>query len=266
MPVPGSDRNPDIDAVFTMCAPSPCSSIRGTKVWMPLTTPPRLTESCQSQSSYVALCIGPNWLTPAVLQSSWTGPNVRSASSAAARIRRAIGDVEANRMHLRARAASGNTSSRRRDGPRGCPAITTFMPAAANTFACPSATPLPPPVMNATLPDRSFMRVSFPSSSCIVGATANTRLGRVARAGRHPPAVDLRVDARRQSHDRERTFVEMQRVEHEQVVACLRASGSRRRSGNRRPRPRALVARHEAAFLHARVRPGEVRRRATSRA
>ena len=66
-----------------MCPPSPCSSIRGRNVWMPLTTPPSSTPRPQSQSSYLASVTGPRMPMPALLQRTCTLPKTRSASSAA---------------------------------------------------------------------------------------------------------------------------------------------------------------------------------------
>ena len=66
-----------------MCPPSPCSSMRGTNVWIPLTTPPSRTPRPQSQSSYRATVTGPRMPMPALLHSTCTLPKTRSASSAA---------------------------------------------------------------------------------------------------------------------------------------------------------------------------------------
>ena len=48
-----------IDDVLTIWPPSPWDIILGRKVWIPFTTPPRLTFNIQSQSSYVAFFMGP---------------------------------------------------------------------------------------------------------------------------------------------------------------------------------------------------------------
>ena len=47
---PACGTSPLIDAVETMCPPSPCARIRGRKVTMPLIVPPRHTPNVQSQS------------------------------------------------------------------------------------------------------------------------------------------------------------------------------------------------------------------------
>src|SRR4029078_8985388 len=54
-------------------------------------------------------------------------------------------------------------------------AIAIFIPCAANALACPSATPLPPPVMNATLPASSFM--TPPPKKCESSRAASPRHG-----------------------------------------------------------------------------------------
>ena len=67
-----------------MWPPSPCASIRGRKVWMPLITPPRFTAMHQSQSAKVIDVTPPIMPIPALLHSTWMGPNIASAASAAA--------------------------------------------------------------------------------------------------------------------------------------------------------------------------------------
>src|SRR6185295_16866221 len=54
-------------------------------------------------------------------------------------------------------------------------AIAIFIPCAANALACPSATPLPPPVMNATLPASSFM--TPPPKKCESSMASSPRHG-----------------------------------------------------------------------------------------
>src|SRR5687768_16731729 len=79
-PVPSVLTRPAPDAVFTMW-PSPRSTMRGTIVWMPLTTPPLLTPSTQSHISYVIWVTDAPPPTPALLHRIEMGPTVASTSS-----------------------------------------------------------------------------------------------------------------------------------------------------------------------------------------
>jgi hypothetical protein len=65
--VPPTGTSADIEAVLTMCPPSPCARMRGRIVTMPLIVPPRLTFITQSQSAKVASSVGPTTATPALL-------------------------------------------------------------------------------------------------------------------------------------------------------------------------------------------------------
>src|SRR5690606_25167865 len=74
-------------AVLVMCPPvtSPERArafIRGAKGITPLMTPPRLTPSTQSQSSYELSSIAWKRVMPALLNTRLTGPNAASTSSA----------------------------------------------------------------------------------------------------------------------------------------------------------------------------------------
>src|SRR5207245_164622 len=76
--------SPAIEAVLTMCPPSPPAIIRGTNVSMPWITPQRLTPSTHCQSRCVARSSPPHAATPALLQRTWTTPNACQARSASA--------------------------------------------------------------------------------------------------------------------------------------------------------------------------------------
>src|SRR4051794_1441575 len=86
-------------------------------------------------------------------------------------------------------------------------AITIFMPCAANALAWPSATPLPPPVMNATLPARSFMTTTpNPMAGFQHAAAAPDPINREGnthraheRLARMDPANDIREALREQA-------------------------------------------------------------------
>ena len=83
----GAVSSPAIDAVLTMWPSSPCSSIRGTNARTPCTTPIRLMPSVQSQSASDpsharSRSVAAVAATPALLNSTWTLPNVLNAASA----------------------------------------------------------------------------------------------------------------------------------------------------------------------------------------
>ena len=153
MPAPGPATKAAIDAVFTTCPPSPCALILGTNVTTPLTTPPRLTPSTQSQSWYVASAMSLKRLMPALLQRTWTFPRTRSVSSAA----RANASRSVTSSWIAWTSPSSSAIAASRWSARTS-AIATRMPAATKALAIPSPTPLPPPVMKATLPSTSRMR------------------------------------------------------------------------------------------------------------
>src|SRR5262245_26025750 len=152
MPAPGPATNAAIEAVVTTCPPSPCALIRGTNVTTPLTTPPRLTPSTQSQSWYVASDMSLKRLIPAFRLTTWTFPSTRSVSSAARP--NASRSVTSSRIACTSPPSPAVASSR---WSARTSATATFIPAATNALAMPSPTPLPPPVMKATLPSTSCM-------------------------------------------------------------------------------------------------------------
>src|SRR5262245_61993490 len=80
----------------------------------------------------------------------------------------------------------------------------------------------------------------------------------------YPPAVDLRMNPRRQPHGGERALVEPRRIEDQQVIARVEpAIDDANEVAVTLGRTR--VSRHEAAFLQARVGPDEEARGATGR-
>src|SRR5690349_1337451 len=72
---PGTEIRPATEAVFTMWHSSCCSSMRGTKLCTPCTTPIRFTPIVHCQSASVALQAGPTGDTPALLNSRCAAPN-----------------------------------------------------------------------------------------------------------------------------------------------------------------------------------------------
>src|SRR5215469_3712798 len=75
--------NPAIEAVLTMCPPSPCFRMRGTKVCTPCTTPNMFTPKIQFHSVGVNCSRLLTTATPALLQTMCTLLNAASTSSAA---------------------------------------------------------------------------------------------------------------------------------------------------------------------------------------
>ena len=89
-----------MEAVLTTCPPSPCALILGTNVTTPLTTPPRLTPSTQSQSWYVASAMSLKRLIAGVV-----AEDVDVSEDALGLVCRAgeclaVGHVELDRMHV----------------------------------------------------------------------------------------------------------------------------------------------------------------------
>ena len=78
---------------------SSCALILGTNVTTPLTTPPRLTPSTQSQSWYVASAMSLKRLMPAFKQRTWTFPRTLGLVRRACE-RLAVGHVELDRVHV----------------------------------------------------------------------------------------------------------------------------------------------------------------------
>src|SRR5262245_4012681 len=216
--------NAAIDAVVTTCPPSPWAFIRGTNVTTPLTTPPRFTPSTQSQSWNVASAMSLKRLIPAFRQTTWTFPKARSVSSAARA--NASRSVTSKRIACAASPSSASASSR---WSSRMSAIVTRMPAATNDLAIPSPTPLPPPVMKATLPSRSRMR------SDLIGSIANEPDvgGRPFMAARTATTVvradvvgsllrpDYLADARKAAREGTLDAVELRAVEDRAVLEAI---------------------------------------------
>src|SRR5438552_16267299 len=140
--------SPAIEAVLTTWPPAPCAISRGTKISRPWTTPQKLTRIVYSQSAWVAVASWPNVPTPALLQTTWTAPNRRSAASASARtLARCVTSVgtartEAPPAVIRSATRAIAASSRS--------ARTIRAPRAANASARAAPMPPPPPVITAT--------------------------------------------------------------------------------------------------------------------
>ena len=83
-PAEPSAATPPIEETLTMWQGWPSAIMRGRKVTSAFTTPPMFTPMIQSQSSKVACSMSPRMPMPALFTSTCTGPNTRSASSAAA--------------------------------------------------------------------------------------------------------------------------------------------------------------------------------------
>ena len=130
---------PAMDAVFTMCAGEPCSRRIGRKLWMPWTTPQRLTCTTQRQSSRVWSAI---WLkvdTPALLHSTSTRPNRSIVDGREPGDIGRVADVDPHRLGLAARSRMPAATTAAASPSRS--ATTTAEPSATNRSA--SARPMP---------------------------------------------------------------------------------------------------------------------------
>ena len=82
--VSGPGTRPSIDAVLTMWAGRPCSSIRGTNACTPWITPMRFTPSTRRHSSRLVSSTRPACPTPALLCRMSTAPSASQTRSASA--------------------------------------------------------------------------------------------------------------------------------------------------------------------------------------
>src|SRR5579884_938892 len=147
---PGPVERPRTEEVLTTWPPSPWASIRGTKAWMPCTTPSRLTPRTQSQSFSVVSVTGPPPpATPALLQRTWTGPNLSSTASASSSTDERL---ETSVTKCITSVAAPTSSAARASGRSSMSASTTCMPSAAKRSAMARPIPLAAPVTTAVRP------------------------------------------------------------------------------------------------------------------
>src|SRR5207248_1293889 len=149
-PRPWLAMSPAIEAVLTMCPPSPPAIIRGTNVSIPWITPQRLTPRTHCQSRCVARSSPPHAATPALLQRTWTAPKTCHARSASAwtwpRSLTSVRTVSASTPCPRASPATLAIA------PSSTSATTSRAPSRASASVSARPIPLPPPVTTATFP------------------------------------------------------------------------------------------------------------------
>ena len=140
------------EAVLTICASSPCSSMPGKKTLIPLCGPQKFTSwVMRHRSSGVSSTFAPP-VTPALLHKRCKGPKVRSTALAAlAKASRSVEStlIVSTRSVICLRCCSALVSASSRMS-----VMTTFISWRANVVAIPSPIPVLPPVINAVLPAR----------------------------------------------------------------------------------------------------------------
>ena len=134
------------------------SSIIGTKVRTPCTTPIRLTPSTHSQSFSVCSQISPPTPTPALLN---TKPGAPKRFNVAAPIASTSAAFETSSRNGSTCAPSASISATARSSASRCTsAITTFMPSRAAMREASRPNPDAAPVMTAVRPVNRFMPFS----------------------------------------------------------------------------------------------------------
>src|SRR5262245_8163148 len=142
-----------------MCPSVSWSIMIGRNVRTPWMTPIRFTPSTQRQSSRVLLQLGnPLVPTPALLQTTWTAPYLRSVSFASA------STCSAFETSVTTPCTSAPASRRAAvvsaSGLSSTSLSTTRMPACTNVSHMPRPMPLAAPVTTATFPFTSLMMAS----------------------------------------------------------------------------------------------------------
>src|ERR1051326_2257128 len=141
--------NPAVDDVLTIWHSLFCASMSGVNTLTPWITPHRLTPIAHSQSFHVASHGAPSAVTPALLNSKCTWPNVssvwRASSSTSLRFETSV--LTASTVP----PASFSSVSALVRSASWMSARTTFMPAPTHRSAIARPMPLAAPVITATL-------------------------------------------------------------------------------------------------------------------
>ncbi len=173
---------------------------------MPWITPHTLTPSTHCQSRMLFSQISPPEPTPALLNTRCAAPNAASVSAASAST---ASPSDTSTLRATTFAPFASSSAATRSSASCCTsAMTTFMPSVAATCANSRPKPLPPPVMTAVRPVKSFIVSplllrslrSPPAASargrCRPRRTARPRAGSRAIVERVEPSLGADDDVR----------------------------------------------------------------------